>query len=114
MSSLAARVATAALGCWLMAAPDWQGLGSLDAAAWIAGPLLVAIAIVAASEVTRSVRWAGVPVGVALALAAVIAHPSGPATLTVLAAGAAAAGLSVPGRTSMSRFGGGWAALRSD
>jgi hypothetical protein len=109
-TSTMARVATALLGCWLMAAPGWYDMGSLDTAAWIIGPLLAAVGIVAASAVTRPVRWAAIPLGVLLAVAGVVAHPSPASTWTALGCGIAAIGLALPGPGSTAQFGGGWRA----
>jgi O-antigen ligase len=110
MTSLLARALTLLAGCLLMAAPEWYGVGSLDQLAWIAGPLLCAIAIVSASAVTRSVRWSALPVGVVLVLAAAVVHPSAAGSTTLAGCGIAACLLAPVGHVSMRRFGGGWRA----
>lgn len=65
-----ARILTAAIGIWLMAAPAVLGYGTPAATSdRIVGPVLAAFAITAIWEVTRALRWVGLPLGAWLVLA---------------------------------------------
>lgn len=62
-----------ALGVWLMAAPDVMRYeGPERVTDYIIGPLVVSMAIIAMAEVTRSVRWVNVALGLGLMLAPVL------------------------------------------
>jgi uncharacterized membrane protein len=62
-----------ALGVWLTAASDVMGYeGPERVVDQIAGPLVVSMAIIAMAEVTRSVRWVNVALGLWLMLAPVL------------------------------------------
>ncbi|OQW32320.1 MAG: hypothetical protein A4E19_20040 [Nitrospira sp. SG-bin1] len=61
------------LGAWLMAAPDVMGYeGPERVVDHIVGPLVVSTAIIAMAEVTHSVRWVNVALGLWLMLAPVL------------------------------------------
>lgn len=103
------------LGAWLMAAPAVLGhvgttAGSSDR---LVGPLIAAIAFVAASEITRPVRWANVVLALWLVAAPwVLGFPMSAAINDVIV-GIAVGVLSPLGKADMqARFGGGWSALR--
>lgn len=62
-----------ALGVWLTAASDVMGYeGPERVVDQIAGPLVVSMAIIAMAEVTRSVRWVNVALGLWLMLVPVL------------------------------------------
>jgi hypothetical protein len=107
-----ARVAGALAGIWLMASPSALGFaGATRVSDLIVGPLAASAAIIAASEVTRAVRWAGVPLGAWTIVAPWLLGGSSGAGLSGVITGAVliAAAL-VPGSRS-ARFGGGWPSL---
>src|SRR5688572_752190 len=57
----AAQLISALVGMWLMASPSVFGYGRpLATSDWIVGPLIASVGLVAASGVTRAVRWANV------------------------------------------------------
>jgi hypothetical protein len=65
-----ARLLSAALGAWLMAAPDvlgYGGIAGLDD--HVVGPIVVGSAVVAAWPVMSPLRWVGLVVGVWLLVA---------------------------------------------
>lgn len=102
------------LGLWLMAAPAVLGhagttAGSSDR---FVGPLIASIAFVAASEITRPMRWANVAAAVWLVVAPwVLGFPTA-AALNDLIIGLAVGALSPLGKAdTKGRFGGGWKSL---
>jgi hypothetical protein len=106
------QLAAFAVGVWLTASPDVLGtMGPARASAHIAGPLAAMIGLIAAFEVTRSVRWLNLAIGAWLIIAP---WPLGYAPADVAnstAIGLALAVLAgIPGRREES-FGGGWGAL---
>jgi hypothetical protein len=106
-----AQLASAAIGFWLMFAPWLLGYGApLATSDRIAGPLVASVALVAAWEVLRSVRWLNVASAVWIAFSPlllddyrVVWHH---VPLGVLLGALAA----VPSRSKRS-FGGGWLGL---
>jgi hypothetical protein len=113
--SVLAQLAAAAVGLWLMAAPAVLAYGDpARTSDRIVGPLIASVAIVAASEVTRGVRWANLPLAFWLLAVPWILGYETRAALNGTGAGLAVAALAcVPGRTR-NRFGGGWASLLRD
>ena len=106
------RLASAALGIWLMTAPAVLGYGAFGATlARIVGPLVFTFAIVAINEATRSVRWANAGLAVLLLVGILFDHSATSALNHALVAGALAILSRIPG-PRRHRLGGGWAALR--
>jgi hypothetical protein len=69
------RVVSALLGVWLMAAPALLGYsGTASTSDRVVGPLVAAIAIIAIWEITRPLRWLGVPFGLWLLVAPSFFH----------------------------------------
>jgi hypothetical protein len=65
-----ARLLSAALGAWLMAAPDVLGYGGIAGLGdHVVGPIVVGSAVVAAWPVMSPLRWVGLVVGVWLLVA---------------------------------------------
>ncbi len=110
-----ARVGSALVGVWLIAAPG--ALGYAGAAAVndrIIGPMVVAFAIISAAEVTRAVRWAELPLAGWLLLAPWLLGYGDPvvSAQSLVAGFVLLALVPVRGRAS-ARFGGGWRSLWS-
>jgi hypothetical protein len=107
-----ARIVTALLGIWMMAAPAALGYGDPAATSdRIAGPLAASFAFVALWDVVRSLRWVVVPIGLWMILAPLILGYGGPAAVNGAAVGVIVTTLSlVPGKVK-EQFGGGWRSL---
>ena len=109
---IAARVLSASLGAWVMAAPWVLGYGppaaTLDG---IVGPLIVTCDVIAITESTRPVRHANLVLGIALAIAAPIAGGGLGAVITGVLAGLAVALLSRVRGAREHTLGGGWRAI---
>jgi hypothetical protein len=104
-----ARILSAGLGIWLMAAPAILGYGGAARANHlIAGPLAASVAIIAIWEVTRALRWANLPLGLWLIVAPLFFSMAAPAAINSLVAGALLAALALFGGRVSQRFGGGW------
>lgn len=102
----------ALVGVWLMASPAILGYEGVAAANdRIVGPIAASVAILAMSDVLRSVRLANVGLGGWMAIAAFLLPYPDMAILTTLAAGIALVLLALPESTPKERFGGGWTAL---
>lgn len=106
------QLASVVAGIWLMAAPTVLGYGNpaanLDR---VLGPTAVAIAIIAVSQVTRSVRWANLPIGVALvALPWILGYPTAALISSTVSGLVICAAAIFPGRIDK-QFGGGWREL---
>lgn len=108
-----ARIASIAVGLWLMAAPAVLGYaGAAEVSDRIAGPFAVTFAAIAIGESVRAVRSWNVPVGLWLLIAPLILdHPAAAAFSSALSGVALVAVSAVRGRVGH-RFGGGWRALR--
>ncbi len=106
------RLAAAALGVWLMAAPAVLGYGGAASTSQrIAGPIVAAIAVVAMTEATRPLRWANLVTAAWLVVApAVVAH-DGTAAAVSMAAGALVGALACVRGRRRARLGGGWRAI---
>lgn len=111
-SGVAARVVSALLGVWLMAAPAVLGYhGAARTSDRIVGPVVVALSIVATSQVMRALRWAVLPAALWLVMAPWVLGYGGGAKVGSILVGLALAALApVRGRIS-EHFGGGWRAL---
>ena len=109
-----ARVLGAALGAWLMAAPDVLGYGGTAGVGdHVVGPIVVGSSVVAAWPVLRSLRWVGLPAGAWLLVApwifgyyGTVAMKNGSVVGFLLVA------LALLGGEKGIRFGGGWRSLR--
>ena len=101
-----------ALGIWLMAAPDLLGLG--DPAAdvlHVLGPIAAAVGFIAATEVTRGLRWVNVVTGLALVITPVLLGYGALALAVSAVTGLALIGLAFMGGRTHTTFGGGWRSL---
>ena len=113
-----ARVASVALGLWLMAAPAVLGYGDpAETNDRIVGPLVAGSAYVALWQVTRPLRWLALPLGAWLIVAPWVLgyHPTALVN-SVLVGGLLVGFAPVRGKISEG-FGGGWSTLlagRSD
>lgn len=107
-----AQLLCAVVGLWVMVAPVALGYAGVAATvSWIAGPLALSFALIAAWEATRAVRWATLGVGAGLLLAALLPAAHVPARASFLSSGVLLVILSsLPGRRRHS-FAGGWRAL---
>ena len=109
------HIVVVALGLWLMAAPAVLGhvgttAGDSDR---LVGPLIASIAFIAASEITRPVRWVNLAGAVWLVVAPWIFGFPMSAAINDVIVGIAVGVLSPLGKADMKgRFGGGWSALR--
>ena len=107
-----ARIASALLGVWLMAAPAALGYaGPARTNDRIAGPAAATVAIIAIWEVTRPVRWANLLIGGWLAIAPVVLGYQSVAAVNSVAVGLLLAALTLVRGRLRQRFGGGWSAL---
>jgi SPW repeat len=106
------QIVNAAVGIWLMAAPAVLGYGDpAQTSDRIAGPLAAAFAIIAASEITRPVRWVNLPIGLWLLIVPwVLGFPT-VATVNSMIAGVILIVCARLGGGVMGQFGGGWSAL---
>jgi hypothetical protein len=110
-----ARLVSAALGIWLMAAPavlDYAGAARTNDR--IVGPIVASLAVIAIWETTRSLRWANLPLGGWLLIAPwVLGYPAD-ATWNSLVVGALLLALGLVRGPVNGHFGGGWSALWHD
>ncbi len=106
------RFVNVAIGIWLLGAPAVLGYGGIAADVdRTAGPAVAAVAAVAVTQATRSIRWLNLPIGLWLLAAPLILDYPSVAAINSAVSGLLIAGLSlVPGKISL-RTGGGWAAL---
>ena len=106
------RLATIAVGGWLMAAPAVLGYGGAAAASdRVVGPVVIAVGIVAASTITRGLRWANLGPGLWLLAGPALLGVPGRALASSLGAGVLVLALTPWGRGDSARFGGGWRSL---
>jgi hypothetical protein len=100
------------LGAWLMAAPDMLTYG--DPARTndhIGGPLIISFAMIAMSEVTRSIRWLNVALGLWLVVAPMLLGYWGRVGVQSVAIGLLVATLSLVRGQLKDQVGGGWRVL---
>lgn len=109
---MVARLASAALGVWLMAAPAVLGYGDpARTADRIAGPVVFALGFVGAWPVMRSLRRAELVAGVWLVLAPWVLGYNAVPFINGSIAGLLLAALSFAGGETGRSFGGGWSAV---
>lgn len=109
---MVAQLAAAAFGIWLMAAPVVLGYGgTAQMIDRIAGPVIAALAIIAASECTRGLRWANAALASILIVLPLWFDHTRAATLNSVATGVAVLVLSSLRSRVRSSFGGGWRVL---
>ena len=107
-----ARLLSAALGIWLMAAPAILGYGGVAANSdRIAGPIATSFAIVATAGATRPLRWMTIPVGVWLLVGPWILNFPTQAIVNDTVVGLLMIALAFVRGTVSERFGGGWSTL---
>jgi uncharacterized membrane protein len=104
----ATLVLSAAVGAWLMAAPDVLGArGAARASEQLAGALAVTAAVIAFAPVARAARWLNVALGLWLvASPIVLAGASSASLVNDVLAGLALAALAFPRGRVDERFGG--------
>ncbi|HEY9426494.1 MAG TPA: hypothetical protein VIR34_05015 [Gemmatimonadaceae bacterium] len=103
------RIVSALLGIWLMVAPSvlhYDGHASISDR--IVGPLIAATAIIAIWEITRPLRWLGVPFGLWLLFAPAYFRFPSHALVNNVVVGAMLVILSFLGGGVREKFGGGW------
>lgn len=106
-----ARLATVAIGIWLMAAPAVLSFGgTAENAHRLLGPIAGSLAFVAVWPFVDQVKWATVPVGALLAVSPVLGFPA-PATVNAIGCGLAIVALAFTGGRPEGNFGGGWRVL---
>ncbi len=111
-SALAAAVGVG-VGLWMMVAPVVLGYsGSAATSDQIVGPIAAATAWIAASEITRSLRWVNVPLGLWVLLSPLVLGGPTAAAVHSVASGIAllATALAIE-KTPRRKYGGGWKAL---
>ena len=107
------RLASVAIGIWLMAAPAVLGYGDpARANDRVVGPIVVSVACVAIWEVARALRWANAVVALWLLIAPWVLGHDSIATANSVAAGMLLLTLATIRGPMRQRFGGGWRALR--
>ena len=114
--AFAAQVTASLVGVYLMFAPallGYDGTRAADVNRAI-GPLIATVALCAAAEVLKAVRWANLPLAGALVLLALSPRPvttPWPALVSDLASAAVVIGLTLVPYPTVTRFGGGWSSL---
>lgn len=107
-----ARLLTALLGAWLMAAPAVLHYGGLAADNdRFVGPLGLAFAIIALFPATRGLRWVHLVLGIWLVIAAWLFVPHWPLRFNDLLTGLALCGLAFVRAPQQAHLGAGWAGL---
>ena len=107
------QLAAFTLGVWLTAAPGVLGFGEPARSNFhVVGPLVAMVALTAAFEVTRPVRWLNLPLGVWLAIAPwALGYTGWPETAWGVGGGLAVAGLAAVRGAVTEPYGGGWPAV---
>jgi hypothetical protein len=110
-----AQIIGAALGLWLMAAPDMLGYGGIAADNdHVVGPLAVSFAVIAIWQVTRPARWLNLFLGAWLVIAPwVLGHERGALINSMITGLLLMAFAAVRGKAEAHRYGGGWSVLWS-
>lgn len=110
-----AQLLTVLCGAWLMASPAVLHFGrAARINVLIVGPLVAAAGVIAASEVTRPVRWANVILGGWLIISVwMFDHPTAVLLSDVITGVLVMALACVRGGVEQ-RYGGGWSSLWSD
>lgn len=103
---------SAAIGVWLIAAPGVLDYGGAAAAnERIVGPVVASLAVIAAAEAVRGLRWANAVCGLWLLVTPLLLLHGGTPLLVELSAGAALLVLAPLGGRVQGRYGGGWRAV---
>lgn len=103
------RLVNAALGIWLMAAPEFLEYGRpLATSDWIVGPLVASFAVMAIWEVLRSLRWANAGLGAWVAVAPWVLGGPDAAVVNGVLCGLGIGFLALAGGRVESTYGGGW------
>ena len=103
--------ASAAIGVWLLAAPELYGIhGPARISLLVVGPIAASAAVIAMSAVVRLLVRVNVALGAWLLVAAFVFDHDGRWYVSALAGGLLAVLGLVP-RSRAEQFGGGWAAL---
>ena len=106
------QIAAAIVGIWLMASPSVLDLDDpARTSILIAGPIAVSVAVVAASEIGRGLRWVNVLIGVWLLVSPLIPGFEMSAAVNSLVSGGLLVAFSLLGRHVSGRYGGGWRSL---
>jgi hypothetical protein len=109
-----ARIASFALGLWLMAAPALIGYADLARTNdHIMGPIAAGSAFIAIWQLMRPLRWIELVVGAWLLAAPWILEYGTAPTVNSLVVGLLLAVLAFLGTKTSKRFGGGWTSLLS-
>jgi hypothetical protein len=107
-----AQIVLVATGIWLMAAPAVLGYAEPAATSdRIAGPVMAAIAFLAAFAITRGLRWLNLAVGGWLVIAPWLLDSPTAALVSSSLCGVAALVLAPVGHLEQDQYGGGWLAL---
>jgi SPW repeat len=108
-----ARLLSAALGAWLMAAADVLDYGGIAGVSdHVVGPIVVGASVVAAWPVMRPLRWVGLVAGVWLLVAPwILGYHAMVAMENTSVVGFLLAAIALLGGEEGSRFGGGWGSL---
>lgn len=112
--ALGARLATIAVGCWLMAAPavlEYTGTSMADSDR-IVGPIAGSLALVACWAVLDALRWGTLPCGAWAIVAPWLLSADVGAMLSSMLAGVIMVVLAPIGRAGPEEFGGGWRSVR--
>lgn len=113
MRSVIAAVVGVAAGVWIMAAPAVLGYaGSAATSDRIVGPTAAAIAWIAGSEATRSLRWGNVALGIwALIAPLLLDHSASAAVHSVISGTVLILSALAIGGIPRQKYAGGWKAL---
>ena len=107
-----ARLLSAALGLWLMAAPhvlDYGGAVRVNDR--VMGPLVASLGVLAAWEVARELRWSSLVFGLWLLVAPWVLKAPVAAIVNEMTVGLCLIALALVRGQVRERFGGGWSSL---
>jgi hypothetical protein len=106
------RLINAAIGIWLLGAPNALDYGGAQATNdRIVGPIAATVALVAIWDVTRSLRWVNVLLGAWLLLAPWLLAAGTSPTLNSMICGALLVACALQPGPAGARIGGGWRAV---
>lgn len=112
VSGLPLRLASAAVGVWLMVAPAVLGYGGTPANSdRITGPIAISVALVAIWDVARSVRLINLVAAAWLMLSAFLLTYPIAGSISAVISGVALAALTLPRSDPTQKYGGGWGAV---
>ena len=113
MSRALPQLVVFALGVWLMAAPSVLGYTgtSAETSDRLVGPVVAAFGFVAASAITRSVRWVNLLAAAWLLIGPWLLGFPADAAVNSVVVGLLVAVLTPFGSPDPDRFGGGWSSL---